>query len=216
MTSRDTSAVTPDSATRRLAALRREMADIIVQIDSVRADDTAIAVKATIGLPDGARHTAIAALDVDNTQSWAAQHEQVQASAITRALDGLGIADDQPQRTSPQPQEAARPQEATPPRPQPTNQSAPESRAAQPRPQPAAPAPAANQPQAAPPASPGASAVQRADGDHLSEYSWTSFWQAARARNITREQVEAALGRSIQQATPRDAVEALQAAGMWG
>jgi hypothetical protein len=58
--------------------------------------------------------------------------------------------------------------------------------------------------------------VQRADGDHLPEYSWTSFWQAARARNITKEQVETALGRPIQQATPHDAVEALQAAGIWG
>lgn len=205
----ETRAITPDSATRRLAALRREMADIIVQIDSVRADDTAIAVKATIALPDGARHTAIAALDVDNTRSWAAQHEQVQASAITRALDGLAIADDQSQPATQPPQEAPRPrpvgqppQELRASQPQPGNQQIQEARAPQ--------APADSHP------TPGASAVQRADGDHLSEYSWTSFWQTARSLSITKEQVETALGRPIQQATPRDAVEALQAAGMWG
>jgi hypothetical protein len=183
----------------------------VVQIDSVRADDTAIAIKATIGWPGGGRHTRIEAHDVDPNRSWAEQYEYVQALAIAGALDGLGIADDRPQPVNQPPQEAPRslPQPASQPvqeprasQPQPGNQQAQDVRAPQPS--------AASQP------TPGAKAVQRADGDHLSEYSWTSFWQAARARNITREQVETALGRPIQQATPRDAVEALQAADMWG
>ncbi len=156
----------PQSVERRLADLRREVPEAVVQIDSVRADDTAIAVKATIGLPGGARHSGIIAIDVDPARSWANQLGETEAAAIARALDGLGFPGDQPQSA-----------------PQPT---------------------------------PGASAVQRVDGDHLTEYSWTSFWQTARARNITREQVEQALGRSIQQATPKDAVDALQAAGLWG
>lgn len=173
MSDTDTATPTPDSATGQLASLRRDLPDVVVQIDSVRADDIAIAVKATIGLPGGARNTHIAAMDVDPDRSWASQHDAVQAMAVARALDGLGIRVDVPQPSS-QP---------------------PDQRTAQ--------------------ATPGASAMQKVDGDHLSEYSWTSFWQAARARNITREQVEQALGRSVQQATPRDAMDALQAAGMW-
>lgn len=201
MTDRDTRTNVTQHADRRLANLRREFPTAVVQIDSVRADDTAIAVKALVSLPSGGRHTRIAAHDVDPNRSWAEQYEQVQALATLRALDGLGIADDQPQPASPQPQEAPRPRAQEP---------------ALPRQQPATQPQSPVQSQAAPPASPGAAAVQRADGDHLSEYSWTSFWQAARARDITKDQVEAALGRSIQQATPRDAVEALEAAGMWG
>lgn len=166
MADTNTSSTAVENANRRLASLRNEVPDVVVQIDSVRADDTAIAVKATIGLPGGARNTDITAIDVDPGRSWAEQHDIAYATAINRALDGLGI---------------------------PTQQ-----------------------PQAANPPTPGASAMQRVEGDHLSEYSWTSFWQAARARNITREQVEQALGRSVQQATPRDAVDALQAADMWG
>ena len=201
MTNRDTRTNVPEQAERRLANLRREFPTAVVQFDSVRADDTAIAVKALVSLPNHARHTRIEARDVDPNRSWAEQYEQVQALAVLRALDGLGVADDQPQPVGPQPQDALRPrpQESAPARQQP---------AAQPQ--------TTSQPQAPSPASPGANAVQRADGDHLSEYSWTSFWQAARARNITRDQVEEALGRPIQQATPRDAVEALESAGMWG
>ncbi len=211
MTDRDTRSTLPADADRRLANLRREVPTAIVQIDSVRADDTAIAIKATIGWPGGGRHTRIEAHDVDPNRSWAAQYAYVQALAITRALDGLGIADDQPQPASQPPQDAPRT------RPQPASQPDQEPRASVPQPgnQQASPV-QAQQPAATSQPSPGASAVQRADGDHLAEYSWTSFWQTARARNITREQVEAALGRPIQQATPRDAVEALEAAGLWG
>ncbi len=183
-THRADTAISPDIAALRLAVLRQDVPDALVQIDSVRADDTAIAVKATIALPGGARHSGIAAMDVDPGRSWAEQHAMVEAVAIARALDGLGIRAEKPQPAKSQ-------------------------------------SPAAGATQQAPVASstqqtPGASAMQKVDGDHLSEYSWTSFWQAAHARNITREQVEQALGRSVQQATPKDAVDALQAAGMWG
>lgn len=196
MSDRDSRSTTPDGAARRIAQLRSDMPDVLVQIDSVRADDTAIAVKVTIALPGGARHSNIAALNVDPNRSWAEQHDQVQALATGRALDGLGIHAQQSQSADAQPHMAST---APPPAATRSIQEEP------------APAPVvANQPP------PGASAVQRVDGDHLPEYSWTSFWQTARARKITKEQVELALGRSIQQATPKDAVEALEAAGLWG
>lgn len=172
------SPISPEIAELRLAVLRQEMPKLVVQIDSVRADDTAISVKATIGLPNGARHTNIYTADVDPGRSWAEQHDEAQAIAIARALDGLGI--------SAEPSAGER---QTPPQPEQRRQP-PES--------PAKPATA-----------------PRSDDDHLSEYSWTSFWQAAHARNITREQVEQALGRSIQESTPKDAVDALVATGNW-
>ena len=185
------SALSPEIAALRLAVLRQDVPDALVQIDSVRADDTAIAVKATIGLPGGARHSGIAAMDVDPARSWADQHAMTEAIAIARALDGLGIRVEKPQPATQHTQGASA-------------SAVPQSPTAEAR------------QQTSPQQTPGASAMQKVDGDHLSEYSWTSFWQAAHARNITREQVEQALGRSVQQATPRDAVDALQAAGMWG
>lgn len=177
-------AISPAIAALRLALLRQDVPDALVQIDSVRADDTAIAVKATIGLPGGARHTGLSAVDVDPSRSWSEQHAMAEAIAVARALDGLGIR-----------VETSRPGKPQAPAPTDTQQAPVHT---------------------ATPQTPGASAMQRVDGDHLPEYSWTSFWQAAHARNITREQVEQALGRSVQQATPREAVDALQAAGMWG
>lgn len=161
--------ISPEIAELRLAVLRQEFPNMLVQIDAVRADDIAIAVKSTIGLPGGARHSAIASADVDADTSWADQMEMVQAVAVARALDGL------PQRSTQTPREQQPPQ----PRPQ---QSAP-----------AAPA----------------------EGDHLPEYSWNAFWQTMNQRNITRDQVEQALGKTVQEATPKEAVDALKAAGLF-
>lgn len=167
----------PEIAALRLDVLRLDAPKTAVQIDSVRADDIAIAVKVTIGLPGGARNSSIVAIDVDPDRSWAEQHDETQATAIAKVLDGLGIRSEQaPRSTAPA---------ATDQRQQPTES-------------PVKPATA-----------------QRAEDDHLPEYSWTSFWQAAHARNITREQVEQALGRSVQQASPKDAMDALQSKGMW-
>lgn len=170
--------ISPEIAGLRLAVLRQEMPKLVVQIDSVRADDTAISVKATIGLPNGARHTSIYSADVDPDRSWSQQHNDAQAIAIAQALDGLGMTTDRPSEGR-----------QNPPQPEQRRQTV-ES--------PAKPATA-----------------RRSEDDHLSEYSWTSFWQAAHARNITREQVEQALGRSIQESTPKDAVDALVAIGNW-
>lgn len=156
--------ISPEIAELRLAILRREVPEALVQIDSVRADDTAIAVKATIGLPRGARHSSIAAEDVDADRSWTEQLELVQAIAIARALDGLG----------------SRSARATEVQPRRQTQS--------------------------PSASP--------EGDHLPEYSWNAFWQTMNSRNITREQVEQTVGKTVQETTPKEAVEALKAAGM--
>lgn len=151
----------------RLAVLRLDFPEAIVQIDPVRQDDTAIAIKATIGLPGGARHTAIAAFDVDAESSWAEQYAHSEAIAIARALDGLGQSLERQVPTSPG-------KSGTPP-PQPRS----------------------------------------GEEDHLPEYSWNAFWREANARGITREQVDQALGRSVQEVTPRDAVLALQASGRW-
>lgn len=160
--------VTAPLAALRLAVLRLDFPDAIVQVDPVRQDDIAIAVKATIGLPSGARHTAIAAVDVDTMTGWAEQYAQTEAVAIARALDGLGQSLDR------------------------QIQAQGKAGAAQP------------------------SVPQRSDeDDHLPEYSWNAFWREAHARNLSRDQVEQALGRSIQEVTPRDAVLALQAAGRW-
>lgn len=160
--------ISPEIAELRLAVLRLEIPDALVQIDAVRADDTAIAVKVTIGLPGGARHSAIAAADVDEHMSWAEQLEMAQAIAICRALDGL---DSRPDSES----------------------------AAQPR--------RTQQPVSSAPTTP-------VEADHLPEYSWNAFWQTMNQRNITREQVEQALGKTVQEATPKEAVDALRAAGL--
>lgn len=170
------STISPEIAMLRLAVLRQDAPKAVVQIDSVRADDTAIAVKVTIGTPNGGRHSEITAIDVDPERSWGEQHDNVQAIAIARALDGLGI--------------AAAPTQLTEPAP----------RAEQRQPPAESPVTAATAP--------------RNENDHLAEYSWTSFWQSARSRNITKEQVEQALGKSIQESTPKEALEALEAKGM--
>lgn len=200
----------PEIAGLRLEVLRLDAPKSVVQIDSVRADDTAIAVKATIGLPNGARHTSIHAVDVDPDRSWSVQHDEVQAMAVIRALDGLGIRAEQSQPS----QRAAPQQEQRQPPVESPSAQAPEARLekAQP-PRQAPPQPEQRAPRVEPPAS--AAAEPRSDDDHLTEYSWTSFWQAAHARNITREQVEQALGRSIHESTPKAAVDALVANGIW-
>lgn len=171
------SANSPEISVLRLALLRQEQPNSVVQIDSVRADEQAIAVKVTIGLPGGARYTDITAMDVDTNRSWAEQHDEVQAIAIARALDGLGITTAPAYLTEPAP----RAEQRLPPAESPVS------------------------PATAP----------RNENDHLAEYSWTSFWQAAHGKNITREQVEQALGKSIQESTPKDAIEALQSVGVW-
>lgn len=176
------STISPEIARLRLAVLRQESPKAVVQIDSVRADDTAIAIKVTIGTPNGGRHTDISATDVDPARSWAEQHDELQAIAIARALDGLEI--------SGQPTKVAPPSFKTGPKPE------------QPQPQPPAESPVST------------ATAPRNDGDHLAEYSWTSFWQSARSRNITKEQVEQALGKSIQESTPKEALDALEAKGM--
>ena len=161
----------PEIAALRLAILRLDIPDAIVQIDAVRQDDTAIAVKATIGLPGGARHSAIAAHDVTGDSGWAIQYAATEAEAIARALDGLGI--------SLQKQIGAT----------------------------APPAKSQTQPNQSP--------IKTNADDHLPEYSWNAFWREAHTRGISREDVERALGRSIQEVAPQEAVIALKSSGLW-
>lgn len=169
----------PEVAALRLAVLRQTTPAAIVQIDPVRQDDTAIAVKATIGLPGGARHTAIAAHDVHTESSWATQYAQTEATAISRALDGLGLTLAQ--------------------------QLGDADRIVPPVDRPAPEVPAVDRPPASGP---------DAANDHLPEYSWNAFWREVRGRGLTREDVERALGRSIQEASPQEAIAALRASGI--
>lgn len=174
--------VSPEIADLRLMLLRQDYPDAVVQIDAVRADDTAVAVRVTIGLPGGRRHSAIVAADVDPARGWSDQLAAVQAAAVVNTLDGLGI----------------------------TVAPAQESTAAQPARQ-EAEKPAASPPR--PDVEQTGSAAARPEEDHLPEYSWNGFWQAMNARGINRDQVEQALGKSVQDATPKEAFDALKAAG---
>lgn len=162
---RQDSGTLPEIAETRLAMLRAEVPQAVVQIDAVRADDIAIAVKVTVGFPGGGRHSHIAAADVEAGTSWAEQLAMVQARAIVHVLDGL--------------KQSPRGNETT---------AAPVRR----------PAP----PQAT------------AEEDHLPEYSWNAFWQTMNQRGIARDRVEQALGKTVQEATPKEAVDALKAAGV--
>lgn len=179
--------ISPEIAELRLAILREEIPQALIQIDAVRSDDTAIAIKATIGLPGGTRHSGIAAADVDAERSWADQLAMVQAIAMAKALDGLGHTSDRALKHRP-----SRTMESEPAQSRPSRTT--ESEPAQPR----------RQSQAAP-----------SEDDHLPEYSWNAFWQTVNSRNITREQVEQALGKSVQEVTPKEAVDALKAAGLY-
>lgn len=192
----ETDAISPEIAELRLAVLRQESPQALVQIDAVRADDTAVAVKAVISLPGGARHTAIAAADVDTSESWADQLEMQQAIAIARALDGLGHTtarlQQQAERPTSRPQQPAETPPAQPQQPAADPDAQPQQEASQQQPSQQTPN----------------------ETDHLPEYSWNAFWQTMNARNITREQVEKALGKSVQETTPKEAVDALTAAGL--
>jgi hypothetical protein len=177
----ETSDISPKIVELRLAQLRKDVPQAIVQIDSVRADDTAIAVKATIGLPGGARHSLIEAADVNADSSWSDQLAMVQAKAIAKALDGLQS------RNASDGSRPARP---------PDGGSVPATEVF-----------ATTMPT-------GPMTAPSANDDHLPEYSWNAFWQTMNARNVSREQVEQALGKSVQDATPKEAVGALKAAGL--
>lgn len=166
-TPRQESEISPEIADLRLAMLRSDVPQAVVQIDAVRADDTAIAVKVTIGLPGGGRYSHIAAADVAPDSSWSDQLAMVQATAIVQVLNGL--------QSPPRAKETA---------------AAPQRRATSQAP------------------------TVSTEDDHLPEYSWNAFWQTMNQRSITRDQVEQALGKTVQEATPKEAVEALKAAGL--
>lgn len=161
--------VSPEIAEIRLALFRVRDPNAIVRIDAVRADDTAIAVRASTGYVGGAMSSYIASQDVDAETSWSEQMAMVQAVAVCTALDSL--------------------------------QSLVSSQPTVPADKPAA--------STAPPATPAQS-----EEDHLPEYSWNAFWQTMNTRNISKDQVTEALGKDIQEATPREAVEALKSAGV--
>ncbi len=173
---------------------------------------------------------------MDEPSEWAEAVERAETNAISRALDTLGYVLERasaasapsPRQASPQPQPASQ----TPPQPQQAPQQIPQGQPgprsmppAQPRPTPiqrqddSAP-PVVNalrraqsRPQAVPPPQ---ADVPRDDDAHLPEYSWTGFWNAARGFGLDAKKVEEILGRPANTSTPKEAVEALQAAGAWG
>lgn len=176
-------AAAPETVPLRLAVLRADVPEAVVQLDTVRADDTAIAIRATIGRSGGGRASAIWSIDVDSERSWSEQLAEVEATAVARALDQLGM-------TLERALQAPRQERAAP------NQQV--HQAASPQAQISAP-----------------SQAKTADDDHLPEFSWNAFWQHARTRGITKEQLEQALGRSVQEASPQQAVDALKQSGAW-
>lgn len=165
----------PRAVELRLALLRAEVPETVIQLDTVRADDTAIAIRATIGRSGGGRASVISSTDVDPEVSWSEQLQHVEALALARALDQLGMTFE---RATQAPVTAvARPPISAPVQEKPQDKDK--------------------------------------DNDHLSEFGWNAFWQQAHAAGITRDQVEQALGRSVREASPQQAIEALRLQGSW-
>lgn len=204
----------------RLLWLRQEHPSAAVGTEPVHLTDTAVVIRATIAVQGGASGSGLAAANVDDPSEWAEAVERAETTAISRALDTLGYAVErasvdappvQPVRPQPSPVPSQPGPRSVPPvqsRPTPiqrTEESAPPVvnalRRAQARPQ-AVPPP---QPESPP-----------EDDAHLPEYSWTEFWNAARALGLDAKKVEEILGRPANRSSPKEAVEALQAAGAWG
>ena len=225
----------------RLLWLRQDHHAATVVTETAHLTETAVVIRAMITIPGGGGGSGLAAATVDEPSAWAEAVERAETNAISRALDTLGYvlerasAAPSPRQASVQPQPQPQPQQQPPMQPQqpqqapqqiPQGQPGPRSMPpAQPRPTPiqrqdeSAP-PVVNalrraqtRPQAVPPPQP---EVAQEDDAHLPEYSWTGFWNAARGFGLDAKKVEEILGRPANQSSPKEAVEALRAAGAWG
>lgn len=214
----------------RLLWLRQDHPAAAVITETAHLTETAVVIRAQITIPGGGGGSGLAAATVDNPSEWAEAVERAETNAISRALDTLGYvlerASTSPAPAQPQPQPQQPQQQAPPPQQIPQGQTGPRSMPpAQQRPTPiqrqdeSAP-PVVNalrraqsRPQAVPPPQPDAA---REDDAHLPEYSWTTFWNTARSYGLDAKKVEEILGRPANQSSPKEAVEALQAAGAWG
>lgn len=217
----------------RLLWLRQDHPSASVVTETAHLTETAVVIRATITIPGGGGGSGLAAATVDESSEWAEAVERAETNAISRALDTLGYVleratapSQRPAAPQPQAQSQAQPQPQQGPQPMPQGQQGPRSMPpAQPRPTPiqrqdeSAP-PVVNalrraqsRPQAVPPPQ---AETPRDDDAHLPEYSWTGFWNAARGFGLDAKKVEEILGRPANTSTPKEAVEALQAAGAWG
>ena len=229
----------------RLMWLRQEHPAAAVTTEPLHLNETTIAVRATISMKEGGQGSGIAAATVEDLSEWAVAVERAETNAIGRALDTLGYLIERavtpqvtnaprPQAAPQQPQPQIQAQQPAPVQPQPSQfqpqpQSTPRSvtppsrPTAVPRADESAPPvinalrraqrPAAS---AAPPSAPPTGDAARDDDAPLPEYSWTGFWNAARSFGLDAKRVEDILGRPANQSSPREAVEALRAAGAWG
>jgi hypothetical protein len=217
----------------RLLWLREDHPSAAVSTEPVHLTETAVVIRATIAVQGGASGSGLAAANVDDPSAWAEAVERAETNAISRALDTLGYMLERasamttaptppPARQQPQPQTHA-PQQM----PQPASQSQPGPRSVPPQQRPTpiqrteevappvvnALRRAQSRPQAVPP--PQAEAPAEDDA-HLPEYSWTGFWNTARGFGLDAKRVEEILGRPARDSSPKEAVEALRAAGAWG
>lgn len=223
----------------RVMWLRQDHPTASVITEPLHLNETTIVVRATIALAEGGQGSGIAASTVEDLSEWAAAVERAETNAIGRALDTLGYLLERaaspqgataPRPQAPQPQPQA--QQPAPVHPQPSQiqpQQSPRSinppsrPTAVPRADESAP-PVINALRRAqrPPAQAGPQPPQpaaeppRDDDAPLPEYSWTGFWNAARGFGLDAKRVEEILGRPANQSSPKEAVEALRAAGAWG
>ncbi len=207
----------------RLLWLRQDHPAAVITTETAHLTETAVVIRATIAIPHGGGGSGLAAATVDEPSEWAEAVERAETNAISRALDTLGYVVERA-TTAPA---TSRPAQGAQASSQPVQQqSGPRSMPpAQPRPTPiqrqeeSAP-PVVNalrragqRPQAVPPAT---QEPAREDDAHLPEYSWTTFWNTARGFGLDAKRVEEILGRPANQSSPKEAVDALRAAGAWG
>jgi hypothetical protein len=226
----------------RLLWLRQDHPSAAVVTDPVHLTEAAVVIHATITVQGGGSGSGLAAANVDDPSEWAEAVERAETNAISRALDTLGYVLERasvmtaapaaaPTRQQPQsqPQPPSQPQSQSQPQgqgqPSPQTQTGPRSMPTQQRPTPiqrteeSAP-PVVNalrRAQTRPHAVPPPNVEGPAEDDaHLPEYSWTGFWNAARGFGLDAKRVEEILGRPARDSSPKEAVEALRAAGAWG
>lgn len=229
----------------RVMWLRQDHPAASVSTEAVHLNETTIVVRATISVPQGGNGSGLAAATVEDLSEWAEAVERTETNAISRALDTLGYllerasamtpvaqARSQPQphlgppqqQPQPQPQQPAHAPAQPQPQPQqgPRSMTPPSRPTAVPRTDDSAP-PVVNalrraqtRPQAVPPSPQAPAAAPRDEDAPLPEYSWTGFWNAARGFGLDAKRVEEILGRPANQSSPKEAVEALRAAGVWG
>lgn len=207
----------------RLMWLRQDHPAASVTTEAVHLTDTSVVIRATIAIPQGGSGSGLAAATVGDITEWAASVERAETNAISRALDTLGYMLERATALQPASNAVA---PAAPPQP---SQQGPRSMAPVQRQRPtpiqrpdeSAP-PVVNalrraqsRPQAVPPTSSASDAGQDEDAP-LAEYSWTGFWNTARSFGLDARRIEEILGRPAHESSPREAVEALRAAGAWG